>query len=200
LLLPAAPFSIGAQMAALITLEDYKLYKKLTKTDSDEELTSIIASVSNLIKTYCGHSFIDYYTTPKVEVFNVKPSQHAILLNEWPVKTVSLVEYRQQYDMPYETLNPTEYYVDNSIDTLFIHNGYWQEGFGAVKVTYTAGYSTTPEDVKIAGLDLVHHYHKEEYKERKTLGAATIDTGLSKIGNAKWPPHVMRVLDLYRNV
>jgi hypothetical protein len=186
-------------MAALITLEDYKLYKKLTKTDSDEELTAIIASVSNLVKTYCGHSFIDYYTTPRVETFNIKPSQHAILLNEWPVKTVSLVEYRQQYDMSYETLPSTEYYVDTSIDTLFMHSGYWQEGFGAVKVTYTAGYSTTPEDVKIAALDLVHHYHKEEYKERKTIGAATIDTGLSKLGNSKWPPHVMRVLDLYRN-
>lgn len=186
-------------MAALITLEDYKLYKKLTKTDSDEELTAIIASVSNLIKTYCGHSFIDYYTTPRVETFNIKPLQHAILLNEWPVKTVSLVEYRQQHDMSYETLPSTEYYVDTSIDTLFMHSGYWQEGFGAVKVTYTAGYSATPEDVKIAALDLVHHYHKEEYKERKTIGAATIDTGFSKLGNSKWPPHVMRVLDLYRN-
>lgn len=186
-------------MAALITLEDYKLYKKLTKTDSDEELTAIIASVSNLVKTYCGHSFIDYYSTPKVETFNIKPSQHAILLNEWPVKTVSLVEYREQHDMPYETLPTSEYYVDTSIDTLFMHNGYWQEGFGSVKITYTAGYETTPEDVKIAALDLVHHYHKEEYKERKTLGAATIDTGLSKSGNSKWPPHVSRVLDLYRN-
>lgn len=186
-------------MAALITLEDYKIYKKLTKTDSDEELAVIISSVSNLIKTYCGHSFIDYYTTPKVEIFNIKASQHAILLNEWPVKTVSQVEYREQYDEAYQVLNSAEYYVDTSIDTLFIHKGYWQEGFGAVKVTYTAGYSTTPEDVKIAGLDLVHHYHKEEYKERKTIGSATLDNGYSKFGNSKWPPHVVRVLDLYRN-
>jgi hypothetical protein len=186
-------------MAALITLEDYKLYKKLTKTDSDEELSAIIASVSNLIKTYCGHSFIDYYTTPKVETFNIKQSQHAILLNEWPVKTVSLIEYREEHTEPYKTLDPSEYYVDMSIDTLFKHSGYWESGFGSVKVTYTAGYESTPEDIKIAGLDLVHHYFKEEYKERKTLGAATLDNGYSKLGNSKWPPHVIRVLDLYRN-
>lgn len=186
-------------MAALITLEDYKLYKKLTKTDSDEELSAIIASVSNLVKTYCGHSFIDYYTVPKVEVFNIKQSQHAILLNEWPVKTVSQVEYREDYNLPYQVLDPVEYYVDPTIDTIFRHEGYWEYGFGSVKVTYTAGYEDTPEDVKIAALDLVHHYFKEEYKERKTLGAATIDTGLSKMGTSKWPPHVARVLDMYRN-
>ena len=122
-------------MTALITLEDYKLYKKITKTDSDEELQAIIASVSSLIKTYCGHSFIDYYTTPKVEVFNTKQSQHAILLNEWPVKTVSLVEYRDSYEEAYATLSQTEYFVDTSIDTIFKHSGYWPEGFGAVKVT-----------------------------------------------------------------
>lgn len=186
-------------MTALITLEDYKLYKKLTKTDSDEELNAIIASVSSLIKTYCGHSFIDYYTSPKVEVFNTKQSQHAILLNEWPVKTVSLVEYRDSYDSSYVILPSTEYFVDTSIDTVFMHSGYWPEGFGSVKVTYTAGYATTPEDIRIAALDLVHHYFKEEYKERKSIGTASIDTGLSKMGSSKWPPHVQRVLDMYRN-
>lgn len=186
-------------MTALITLEDYKKYKKITKTDSDEELNAIISSVSSLIKTYCGHSFIDYYTTSKVEVFNIKSSQHAILLNEWPVKTVSLVEYRDSYDQTYTTLDTSEYYVDTSIDTLFKHSGYWPEGFGSVKITYTAGYASTPDDVKIAALDLVHHYHKEEYKERKSIGTASIDTGLSKMGTSKWPPHVSRVLELYRN-
>jgi hypothetical protein len=186
-------------MAALITLEDYKLYKKLTKTESDQELSGIIASVSNLVKTYCGHSFIDYYTTPRVQLFNIKKSQDAVLLNEWPVKEVEKVEYKDDYREGYKLLDPEEYYVDESIDTLFRHKGYWESGFGALKVTYTAGYESTPEDVRIAALDLVHHYFKEEYKERKTLGAATIDTGFSKMGSSKWPPHVIRVLDLYRN-
>jgi hypothetical protein len=186
-------------MAALITLDDYKLYKKLTKTDSDEELGAIIASVSNLIKTYCGHSFIDHYTTAKVETFNIKQSQHAILLNEWPVKIVTQVEARADYQTAYTVVPGTDYFVDTSIDTLFRHNSYWEEGFGAVKVTYTAGYAATPEDVRIAALDLVHHYFKEEYKERKTLGAATMDNGYSKFGSSKWPPHVARVLDMYRN-
>lgn len=186
-------------MTALISLTDYKSYKRIVKTESDEELTSLIESVDALVKTYCGHSFIDYYSTPKVETFNIKESQHAILLNEWPVKEVESVEYRTAYDQDYITMDPSQYYVDPSIDTIFIHSGYWQPGFGSVKVTYTAGYEETPADIRVAALDLVHHYFKEEYKERKSIGTASIDTGLSKMGSSKWPPHVQRVLDLYRN-
>lgn len=186
-------------MAALISLEDYKLYKKLTKTDVDESLGYIISSVSSLVKTYCGHSFIDYFTTARVETFSINKSQHAILLNEWPLNSVTSVEYRDTYDGAYVVLAATEYYVDSTADTLFKHDGYWPEGFGAVKVTYTAGYVTTPPDVKIAALDLVHHYSKEEYKERKSIGSASMDTGFSKAGNPEWPPHIARVLDLYRN-
>lgn len=186
-------------MTALISLADYKSYKKIVKTDSDEELTSLIESINALVKTYCGHSFIDYYSTPKVETFNIKESQHAILLNEWPVRQVQSVQVRTAYNEPYETVDASEYFVDSTIDTIFMHSGYWQSGFGAVKVTYTAGYEDTPADVRVAALDLVHHYFKEEYKERKSIGTASIDTGLSKMGTSKWPPHVMRVLDLYRN-
>ena len=186
-------------MTALISLTDYKSYKRIVKTESDEELTSLIESVDALVKTYCGHSFIDYYSTPKVETFNIKESQHAILLNEWPVRQVQSVQYRTAYDQPYQTMAATEYFVDPTIDTVFLHNGYWEPGFGSVKITYTAGYAETPADIRVAALDLVHHYFKEEYKERKSIGTASIDTGLSKMGSSKWPPHVQRVLDLYKN-
>lgn len=183
----------------MITLDDYKVYKKIVKTDHDADLEFIIDSVSTMVKTYCGHSFVDYYTTPKVEVFNVNEYQHALLLNEWPVKAVTKIEYRDSYQDPYEILAATEYSVDPEVATLFMHSGYWPSGFAAVKVTYTAGYEDTPSDIKIAALDLVHHIFKEEYKERKTIGAASIDTGASKLSNTKWPPHVVRVLDMYKN-
>lgn len=183
----------------MISLDDYKLYKKIVKTDHDADLEFIIASVVQMVKTYCGHSFVDYYTTPKVESFNVNPYQHALLLNEWPVRAITSVEYRDSYEDPYEVLDPVEYSQDSESATLFKHSGYWPQGFAAVKVTYTAGYSDAPGDVQIAALDLVQHYFKEEYKERKTIGAASIDTGSSKVSTTKWPAHVVKVLDMYKN-
>lgn len=186
-------------MTALVTLDDYKTYKKITKTESDEQIQTIISSCSTIVKTYCGHAFIDYHSTPKVEYINIEPGTHAILMNEWPIVAVSTIETRNS-DGTYTVLDASEYFVDKGIDTIFMYSGYWPEGYGAVKITYTAGYSTTPEDVRIATLDLVSHYFKEEYKERKSIGSASIDNTVTSGTSQKWPPHVIRILDMYRNV
>ena len=84
--------------APLVVLNDYKTYKKITKTDADPELQFILDSVNTMVKTFVGHSVIDYYTTPTVESFNIKQEQSAIQLNEWPVRAVTLVETREDYD------------------------------------------------------------------------------------------------------
>ena len=131
-------------MADLISIEDFKTYKKITKTDSDSELSLIISSVSSLVKQYCGHSFIDYYTTAKEETFNIFPAQTAILLTEWPLKEVVSISTRDSYKEAYATLDSAEYFADTASDTVFMHTGYWPEGFGAVKVNYKAGYASVP--------------------------------------------------------
>lgn len=189
--------------APLVTLEDYKTYKKLTKTDADVELQFIVDSVNTLVRTFVGHSIIDYYSEPAVEIFNVQQGQSSIQLNEWPIQDVLSVETRADYDKPYEVMNPVEYYVDKTIDSIFIHGkaAYWQEGYGSVKVTYTAGYESVPLDMRLACLDLVHHYYKEEYKDRKQIGNASIDnTNKAMALASEWPIHIIRVLDMYRNV
>ena len=189
--------------APLVVLNDYKTYKKITKTDADSELQFIIDSVNTMVKTFVGHSVIDYYNTPIVESFNIKQEQSTIQLNEWPIRTVSLVETRDDYDRPYETISSVEYFIDKGIDCIFLHGKsvYWNEGYGAVKVTYTAGYATVPADLRIACLDLVHHYYKEEYKDRKQIGTAAIENTSRYSGLAsEWPLHIIRVLDMYRNV
>lgn len=191
-------------MTALVTIDEYKVYKKLTKTENDNELLAIINSASAMIKSYCGHSFVDYYSTNRVETFNIQPGIDDVTLNEWPIKEIVSVESRDSYSDSYSAVDTSEYFVDTSIDTIFKHSGYWPEGFGSVKVTYKGGYTTAPEDVKIACMDLVSHYFKEEYKERRSIGAASIDNSTrfnsSKFSNSKWPTHVVRILDMYRNV
>lgn len=191
--------------APLVTLADYKTYKKLTKTDSDAELNLLITSVSALVKTYLGHSLIDYYSTPKVEVFNIARNTNTLQLNDWPINQVISVEARTTYSDTYTLYDPSEYQVDTYTDSIYKHLTYWPEGFGAVKVTYTAGYPATPDDIKLATLDLINHYHKEEYKEGKSIGNATINNnpaGFSRTAanSTEWPSHIQRVLSMYKNV
>ena len=190
--------------APLVTLEDYKTYKKITKTDADNELQYIIDSVNVLVRTFVGHSIIDYYNTAYTETFNVKQGQSALQLNEWPVKEIVSVETRQDYNQPYVVMDPLEYYVDKDVDCVYIHGNstYWPEGFGAAKVTYKAGYASVPLDLRMACLDLVHMYAKEEYKEKRSIGSTSIDNTSSKTSSlaTEWPIHIIRVLDMYRNV
>ena len=71
-------------------------------------------------------------------------------------------------------------------------------GPGSVKVTYKGGYSACPADLKLAVIDLVTYYHKDEYKQRQTLSGASIQNqGTSgQSGNVGFPDHIKRVLDL----
>lgn len=66
----------------------------------------------------------------------------------------------------------------------------------AVKITYRGGYATTPADLKVAVMDLLTYYLKNESVPRKASGSITMEY----ITDSSFPPHIKRVLDLYRVV
>jgi hypothetical protein len=195
-------------MADLITVAQYKDAEGLRGEKDDDRLAVIVPQVSDLVKKYCGISFIDYYSTDKVETFSIDDNYTTtIIVSESPLVTVDSVEERASYSGSYETLTTTdyEYYVDTESDAIIRTNKEgnpipFKRGVGAVKITYNAGYSATPEDLKLALFDLVNYYMKDEHKERRTLGGAQLQNqGTSGIrDNSDFPDHIKRVLDLYR--
>jgi hypothetical protein len=52
------------------------------KPDDDEDLQTYINGVSQLVKTYCGNSFVDYFDTFKTEVFSIENAQSFVQLEE----------------------------------------------------------------------------------------------------------------------
>jgi hypothetical protein len=161
--------------------------------------------VSQLVKTYCGNSLVDYYSTNKVEEFNIDWHTHIVQLTESPVNTVVSVEKRDSVSESYTTVATTDYYLDKSTDSILYVTGStyknWPRGAASVKVTYTAGYSACPADLKLAVFDLITYYLKDEYKERRTLGGASIQnqSSTSLSNSVAFPDHIKRVLDLYKN-
>lgn len=194
-------------MANLITLQEYKDAENLTVNRDDYRIDYLIESVSQLIKTYCGNSIVDYYTTSKVEVLNINWDTHLVQLTESPLVSVSSVEERVSYSSNYVLLSEenNDYFVDTTLDTIYrtTGTGYrsWRKGPGAVRVTYNAGYEDTPKDLKLAIIDLVTYYLKDEYKERKTLAGASMQNPgtSSQDSSVAFPDHIKRVLDLYKN-
>jgi len=192
-------------MANLITLLDFKDSEGITNPKDDYKLDRIITSVSQLVKTYCANSFLDYYSTNKEETFNIDWATHVVQLSESPVNSIVSVQIRDSVTDDYITVSSSKYYLDTNTDSVLYVSGSnympWPKGPGAVKVIYTAGYSETPQDLRLAIIDLVNYYYKDEYKERRSLAGATLQNPGSS--NSKqdvaFPDHIKRVLDLYKN-
>jgi len=194
-------------MADFVTTAQYKTHEGISSSTDDTRIGNLITSVSQLIKTYCGNTLIDYYSTNKTETFNIDWNTHIVQLTESPVNTIVSVEERTAYSASYTTLTTGawEYYLDSTTDSVLRTSGAgnymnWPRGVGAVRVVYTAGYSATPEDLKLAVYDLVTYYLKDEHKERRTLSGATIQNqgSTTQRNNVSFPDHIKRVLDMYK--
>ncbi len=197
-------------MADLITVYEYKDAEGMRGEKDDDRLNVIVPQVSDLVKKYCGTTFIDYYSTNKVETFTVSDLYtNTIIVSESPLTSINKVEERTAYSEDYKELLTSnyEYYADLEADAIIrtTKNGErasWAKGVGSVRITYKAGYSATPKDLQLAIFDLVNYYMKDEHKERRTLGGAQmVNQGTAGIrNNTDFPDHIKRVLDLYRVV
>ena len=196
-------------MANLCTKSDYKAYKKIEHAKDDSQIDVLVTSISELVKTYCGSTLIDYYGSDKTETFDIFDTGTAeVFLTESPLVSVSSVQERDSITDSYTTLTAnTDYYVDTEHDRIFridgdVNSKAWSRGFASVQIVYRAGYSTTPQDLRLAIYDLITYYLKEEYKGRKSLAGATLqnETSTSIREDIGFPDHIKRVLDMYRVV
>lgn len=194
-------------MANLITLQEYKTAEGITQPKDDARLNVLIPSVSQLIKTYCGNSFVDFYSSNKTENFSINWGTYIVQLTESPVNSIVSVQEAQQYGGVLTTLTTgaQEYALDTRTDCIYrtTSSGYknWPVGVETVKVVYTAGYSAIPGDLKLAVLDLITYYLKDEHKMRQSIAGASLQNQGSsgQRDNVGFPDHIKRVLDLYKN-
>lgn len=200
-------------MANLVTLREYKDFAGLTGVSEDAKLNVIIPSISQAVKTYCGTSIVDYYSTNKVEYFDITDDMtYQIMVDESPLVSVSEVQERDSQSGTYTTLisedsdgsGKYDYVIDTERDliirTTATGDKMFPRGRKAVKVTYRAGYSSTPADLKLACFDLVKYYLKDERKSGMTIAGAQVrnEVSTSLRDNIDFPDHIKRVLDFYK--
>ncbi|MDE0722662.1 MAG: hypothetical protein OSB28_05070, partial [Flavobacteriales bacterium] len=79
-------------MTDLVTVYEYKDAEGMRGEKDDDRLGVIVPQVSDLVKKYCGTSFVDYFSTNKVETFNIDDLfTQTIILSESPVTAVDKV-------------------------------------------------------------------------------------------------------------
>ena len=181
----------------LVTLNEYKDYAGISTSEQDTKIKNVITYTSDFIKEYCSRTFIDNFSngtaTSIVEVWSGGVDYY--YPKEFPVLSITKVEYSSDWGTTYTTLTAgVDFAHDLERDRLYIPGAAAIEGINAYKITYTGGYSTTPASLKAAALDLVSYYMKHEASPRKTAGSVSIEY----IRSSDLPPHIKRVLDLYR--
>jgi len=200
-------------MANLVTLQQYKDFAGLQGVQSDARINTLIPQVTQLVKTYCGTSILDYYSSAKTDYFDILDNiTTRIMLDESPVVTVTSVQERNSQSDAYVTLitensdssGKYEYIIDTMTDSIIRTNStgnkYFPRGYKAVKVVYTAGYSATPADLKLAVYDLVKYYMKDQTIKRRQIAGAMLESQSTSgiAGNIGFPDHIKRILDLYK--
>lgn len=178
----------------LITLAEYKDYASINSTDYDTKIVSIVTKVSELVKSYCNRLFIDGYDPTQgsfLPIIEYTDKDGHYYPNEFPVQELISVEYSTDNGITYTDL--TDCVFNRVKEAIYIPDE-GREGINAFKVTYTGGYAQTPDDLKLACLDLVEYYYKGEYTPRKT----TNNNVLEYVTTSDLPSHIKRVLDLYR--
>lgn len=200
-------------MANLVTIQQYKDFSGITGVSEDAKLNVIIPSISQAVKTYCGTSIIDYYSTNKVEYFDITDDMtYQIMVDESPLVSVSQVQERDSQSGTYTTLisedsdgsGKYDYVIDTERDliirTTSTGDKMFPKGRKAVKVTYRAGYASTPADLKLACFDLIKYYLKDERKAGMTIAGATVRNPVSTTlkENIDFPDHIKRILDFYK--
>jgi hypothetical protein len=182
----------------LVTRAEYKTYAGISSTTSDAEIDLLITTASAFVKNYCNTTFIDHYDDPKVESFNGGGFDR-FYLKEHPIVAISSVEYSSDYGATYNTLTEyTDWVYDPSVIAI---RSLWNTGFtntiNGYRVTYNCGYETTPADLKIAVLDLVSYYRRNDSAIHSTKSISPNTMQIEYVSNTSLPAHIKRVLDIY---
>ena len=186
----------GGFMADLITRAEYKNYLGISSSNKDTEIDLLIPKVSQLVKTYCRRNFTDYYDEAKTEYFD--GGFDKLILKETPVTNVTQVSKSTNYGQTYTNLTKfTDWVLDGDSVRAVSNGGWFQEYIRGYRVTYTAGYENVPEDLKLAVLDLVEYYSKNNSAVHVNRDVTPNVTQIQYVASTNFPAHIKRVLDQY---
>jgi len=207
------------KMTQLVTLTEVKSYMDINSTTFDAKLTNLIVYASGLVESYCSRSF----TAANVVYEYQDGGKPYVFANRIPINNIySVAEYDGTQYVPL-TLGPTDGGLPNvSANANAVPGFTWDSDSGKVwkglstvvssdivntqafnsynkgiRLEYNGGYATIPDDLKLCCLALIKDLHKGlDDKiirfDREQLEKMPYSGG--------FPPHIRRVLDLYRIV
>lgn len=168
---------------ALTTLADVKESLSIASSDTTKDNLIIrkINQATRQIEAYCGRRFLQ--TTYTQELYNATQTTEMVLAQR-PVVGSVVLEARDTVlnSNDWETVDTQLFFVDNNsgvITTLYKNVGGW----GRYRATYTAGYTTIPEDLAEACASLACFYVNNA--DANDIGKSRIREGNREVLYAK---------------
>lgn len=180
----------------LITRAEYKAYAGLTSPNHDQEIDLLIPKVSALVKTYCKRTFNDWLDDPKLDYFN--GGTVSLILEETPIQQILEVAYSQDYGRTYLPLTEFVDWVEDSGYIVSVNPNGFSKALRGYRVSYLAGYEQVPEDLKLAVMDLITYYRKNDMAVHSSKAPGTNSVQIEYVTTSSFPSHIRRVLDFYR--
>jgi hypothetical protein len=190
---------VGGVGTLLTTLSRVKTHKGIAAgtTTFDAQLSQIILGVSTAFEEFCGRTFAD--TTYTDEVHDGSGFRDAIVLNQRPITTTTTMIVKLDDD----AVDATLYGNDADEGIVYLANGVWSQGRRNLKVTYSAGYTTMPEDLVMAATAQVVHVFNQSSPGGARLGLdsnADASGGGTSYSPSDFLPEVLRTLRAYQRV
>ena len=178
---------------ALCTRKQVKDYLNITGSNStsDNLINDLINRISTAFESYCGRTFI---SASYIEYYDGS-SSNMLFLDKYPI--TSITEINEDSDWTWGTstvISSGSYRVAD--DRMVAYDGRFGSSIQSLKVSYTAGYSTTPEDLKQAAVEEVGRKfkHRLDYDE----AAKTLDDGSVTFQDGGFLPQTIKTLSFYK--
>jgi len=210
-------------MAALVTLGEIKDYLDIINNDKDNQLKSLANYASTAIESYCGREFSAVDIIDELHDGGCS----AIFVKRIPINSINTVqEYDGIQYVPLIGPDLQTGELPNVASNANAVIAYvWSEDSGQVsrhvkegsgnppldlqaptvfknyargmKVSYNGGYTTIPNDLKMATLDFIKMTWKKEQASQSFSLQGESKRNFSLAPNS-FPPHIKRILDFYR--
>jgi len=196
----------------LVTIDEFKTYKNISNSESDDIIEALITRCSDFIKTYCGKTFIDYAAVAKTEYFDAVGT-NVIHVDEYPIISVDSLTTSTDGGKTYGTalVEFDDFFIDTEVGSITsAYDAFVLPSASAVakgrskksfKITYKGGYLKLPTEIRQACLDLIEYYRESEYTPRQSFEGFNVENlGFRAGSSVNLPSHIKRVLDMYREI
>jgi hypothetical protein len=145
-----------------IVVADVKEELGIEGTDDDDFIINLINRVTDYIDRYCKRTFnADDYS----DEMHSGDDTNYLLPRYWPINSIVRIQHRKTTlnTDSWSTIDSKYYHIEGHNKEVVFKTGIFTQGVNNYRISYNGGYSTIPEDLKMACIQIV----KKFFNDRK---------------------------------